>query len=373
MLTTRPLRTLVAALAVAVAAAPTWACTGISLKAADGAVVVSRTVEWALSDATHDSLVLFPRAHAFAAQTPEGYNGLSWKGRYGFVSLRAYDQDYGPDGLNEAGLYVGMYYFPGFADFAPYDKALAQRSLSVGDLMRWMLSSFKTVAEVRAALPSVRVVNVDDPRFGGAALPFHWKVADPSGASVVIEIVDGGQVKVHEAVLGVVTNSPTYDWHVTNLRNYLGLQQGSQAPVKIDRVTLSPLGAGSGLLGLPGDFTPPSRFVRAAAFTASVRPLATAEDAVGESFRILDSFNIPLGSLAGGAEQAKDIPGATQITTAADLQNRVLYFHTMANRQVQKLDLKQIDFAKIPQQVLNSGTSRRQAVRDITGDVKSRR
>jgi choloylglycine hydrolase len=366
-------RALCIALSLSLGSAPTLACTGISLQSADGAVVVSRTVEWALSDAKHDSLVLFPRNHDFIAQTPEGYNGLSWKGRYGFVSLRAYDQDYGPDGLNEAGLYVGMYYFPGFADFAPYDKAQAKRTVSVGDLMRWMLSSFKTVAEVRGALSSVKVVNVEDPRFGGAALPFHWKIADPTGASIVIEIQDGGQVKIHDTVLGVITNSPAYDWHVTNLRNYLGLQQGPKAAVALDRVSLSPLGAGSGLLGLPGDFTPPSRFVRAAAFVASVRPLATAEDAVGESFRILDSFNIPLGSLAPTKDQAKDIPGATQITTAADLKNRVLYFHTMANRQVQRLDLKAIDFEKIPQQVLNSGTSRKQAIRDITADIKTRR
>lgn len=352
---------------------PALGCTGISLKSGDGAVVVSRTVEWALSDARHDSLVLFPRNHLYTAQTPEGYNGLSWRGRYGFVSLRAYDQDYGPDGLNEVGLYVGMYYFPGFADFASYEKSEAKRSVSVGDWMRWMLSSFNTVAEVRAALSDVRVVNVEDPRFGGAALPFHWKIADPTGASVVIEITNGGQIKVHETVMGVVTNSPTYDWHVTNLRNYLGLQQGPKAAVTLDRVSLAPLGAGSGLLGLPGDFTPPSRFVRAAVFVASVRPLATAEDAVGESFRILDSFNIPLGSLAPSKDQAKDIPGATQITTASDLKNRVLYFHTMANRQVQKLDLKAIDFERIPQQVLNGGTSRKQAIRDITVDVKTSR
>ncbi len=91
-------RALCIALSLSLGSAPTLACTGISLQSADGAVVVSRTVEWALSDAKHDSLVLFPRNHDFIAQTPEGYNGLSWKGRYGFVSLRAYDQDYGPDG-----------------------------------------------------------------------------------------------------------------------------------------------------------------------------------------------------------------------------------------------------------------------------------
>lgn len=374
MLTRMPLwRTLSAALTLSIATTPALPCTGISLKAADDAVVVARTVEWALSDAKHDSLVLFPRNHVFAAQTPEGYNGMRWTGRHGFVSLRAYDQDYGPDGMNEAGLYVGMYYFPGFADFAAYDPAESGRSLSVGDLMRWMLSSFDTVAEVRAALDGVRVINVDDPRFGGAALPFHWKVADPTGASVVIEIVDGGQVKIYEAVLGVITNSPTYDWHVTNLRNYLGLTQGPKATVALDHVKLAPFGAGSGLLGLPGDFTPPSRFVRAIAFTASVRPLATAEDAVYEAFRILDSFNIPLGSLAPVGGQATDIPGGTQITTAADLKNRVLYFHTMANRQVQKLDLKQIDFGRIRQQVLNGGARRTQAVHDITPDVETPR
>jgi choloylglycine hydrolase len=361
------------ALALSIAAGPALSCTGISLKSTDGAVVAARTVEWAMSDAGHDSLVLFPRSHHYTAQTPEGDNGLSWTGVYGFVSLRAYGQDYGPDGMNEAGLYVGMYYFPGFADFAAYDKALAERSLSVGDLMRWMLSSFKTVAAVQAELNGVRVVNVDDPRFGGAALPFHWKIADATGASIVVEIIEGGQIKVHETVLGVITNSPTYDWHVTNLRNYLGLSQGSKAAVTLDQLKLTPLGAGSGFIGLPGDFTPPSRFVRATALTASARPLNTAEDAVFEAFRILDSFNIPLGSLATVGEQPTDIPGATQITTAADLTNRVFYFHTMANRQVQKLDLKEIDFGRIPQQVLDSGRRRTQAVHSIVEDVQTSR
>ena len=94
-----------------------FACTGISLRAADGGVVVARTVEWALGDAKHDRLVIFPRGRDFTALTPEGPKGRRWTSRHGFVTITAYDQDYGPDGLNEAGLYVGMYYFPGFAEF----------------------------------------------------------------------------------------------------------------------------------------------------------------------------------------------------------------------------------------------------------------
>jgi choloylglycine hydrolase len=131
-------------------------------------------------------------------------------------------------------------------------------------------------------------------------------------------------------------------------------------------VKLSPLGSGSGLVGLPGDFTPPSRFVRAAVLTASARPLATADDAVFEAFRILDNFNIPVGASATPDKLAKDITSATQITTVSDLKNRVLYFHSMDNRQVRKVDLSKIDFSKIEQQVLEEGADRRQQVKEVT-------
>ncbi|WBQ12928.1 choloylglycine hydrolase family protein [Hyphomonadaceae bacterium BL14] len=345
---------------------PASACTGISLRASDGSRIVARTVEWALSDADHDTLVLFPRDHQFTAQTPEGFNGLSWTGRYGFISLGAYGEPYGPDGMNEAGLYVGMYYFPEYASFAPYEASQAARSLSVGDLMRWMLSSFATVDEVRVNIEAVRVVNVEDPRFGGAPLPFHWKIEDPSGASIVIEIVNGGKVQIHESFMGVITNSPDYGWHLTNLRNYLGLSPVAELPVEIAGETFAPFGAGTGLRGLPGDFTPPSRFVRAVALSASGRPLETGNEAVFEAFRILDSFNIPVGATGPTDTIAADIESATQITTAWDLTARRMFFHTMSDREVRTIDLNRIDFDTPGMRIITEGASARQTVRDIT-------
>jgi len=342
------------------------ACTGISLKAGDGSVVVARTVEWALSDAQHYRIALFPRNKAFVSLTPEGPNGMQWTGRHGFLSMTAYGQDYGPDGMNEVGLYVGMYYLPGFAEYSPYDPKQAARSLSVGDFMQWMLSSFSSVEEVRANLDKIRVINVEDKRFGGAALPFHWKISDPSGASIIIELVEGGKMKIYDAFLGVVTNAPTYDWHLTNLRNYLQLTPDPRQTLKVGDLDLSPLGSGSGMIGLPGDFTPPSRFIRAAALTASARPLPSALDATFEAFRILDGFNIPLGAILPRNALPADIPGATQITSASDLSNRVYYYHTMFNRQVRKIDLKRIDFGTIQQQVLDDDSGRQNEVRDIT-------
>jgi choloylglycine hydrolase len=352
--------------ALAIYQAPASACTGISLVSEDGGVIVARTVEWALGDAKHNQIVIFPRGKVFRAQTPDGLNGMSWKGRFGLVSVAAYDQPYGPDAMNERGLYVGAYYFPGYADYKPYDKKHADRSMSVGDFMQWMLSSFETVAEVRQNLGKVLVVDVKDPRFGGVPLPFHWKIADATGASIVVEIVNGGEIKVYDTFKGVIANSPTYDWHLTNLRNYLNLSAQPAAPLAIDGKSVSPFGSGSGLVGLPGDFTPPSRFVRASLFTATARPLPTTADAVFEAFRILDSFNIPVGLTAKPDKISKEIASATQITTAADLKNRRYYFHTMDNREVRMIDFSKIDFSTVKEQMIDIDEGQRNRVRELS-------
>jgi choloylglycine hydrolase len=345
---------------------PAIACTGISLMSEDGGVVVARTVEWALGDAKHNQIVVFPRGKSYRAQTPDGMNGKSWSGKYGLVSVSAYDQPYGPDAMNEKGLYVGVYYFPGYADYKIYDKKHADQSMSVGDFMQWMLSSFETVEEVKRNLNKVLVVDVKDPRFGGAPLPFHWKIADPTGASIVVEMVNGGEIKVYDAFRGVIANSPTYDWHLTNLRNYLNLSTQPAAPLSIDGKSVLPFGGGSGLVGLPGDFTPPSRFVRAAVLTATTRPLPTSVDAVFEAFRILDGFNIPIGVTAKPAKIAQDIESATQITTVADLKNQRYYFHTMSNREVRMIDLSKIDFSTVKEQIFDGDEGRKNTVREIS-------
>lgn len=342
------------------------ACTGISLGSVDGGVIVARTVEWALGDAKHNQIVIFPRGKVFRAQTPDGLNGMSWKGKFGLVSVAAYDQPFGPDAISERGLYVGAYYFPGYANYKPYDKRHADRSMSVGDFMQWMLSSFETVEEVRKNIGKVLVVDVKDPRFGGVPLPFHWKIADATGASIVVEIVNGGEIKVYDTFNGVVANSPTYDWHLTNLRNYLNLSTQPAAALVIDEKPVTPFGSGSGLVGLPGDFTPPSRFVRASVFTATARPLPTTADAVFEAFRILDGFNIPVGVTAKPDKISHEIESATQITTAADLKNRRYYFHTMANREVRMIDLSKINFSTVEEQVIDLDEGKKNNVREMS-------
>ena len=344
----------------------TFACTGISLRSKDGGVVVSRTVEWALSDAQHNKVLIVPRAKNFVAQTPDGNNGKTWKSKYGFVTLTAYGQPFGPDGLNEEGLYVGLYYLPGFAEYAVYKPSNAKKSMSVGDCMQWMLSSFKTVEEVLQKMDEILVVGVNNKDFGEADLPFHFKIADSSGNSKIIEIVNEGEIKVYEPYLDVITNSPTYDWHILNQRNYLHLSNKAKQAKVFGDYQIVANGAGSGLIGLPGDFTPTSRFVRAAAFTASCRPLDSSLEAVLESFRILDNFNIPLGSNLPESSLPKGIVSATQLTSASDLKEKVYYYHTMWNRQIRKIDLSKIDFSKLREQVIDDDVLKINNIKNLT-------
>ena len=128
----------------------------------------------------------------------------------------------------------------------------------------------------------------------GFVPPVHYIVHDAGGGCAVLEYVET-QLKVHKNHLGVLTNSPTFDWHVTNLRNYINLGVTGLPPLKLEGKAFAPFGQGSGMLGLPGDFTPPSRFIRAVAFTQSALPVDKAEDGVKQAFHILNQFDIPKG------------------------------------------------------------------------------
>ena len=105
--------------------------------------------------------------------------------------------------------------------------------------------------------------------------------------------------------LGVLTNSPSFDWHMTNLRNYIALKSARCAAGEVRRQDVAGFGMGSGMLGLPGDFTPPSRFVRAAVFSATAIPAADATAGVFSGFHILNNFDIPYGSRAHQRERQR--------------------------------------------------------------------
>lgn len=344
------LRTSLVALLVAAFASGavhrTEACTAITLRAVDGSVVYGRTMEWGAFD-LFSRVMVVPRGQAFTSRMPDGEPGLEWTARYGFVGLDGLNRSIALDGTNEAGLTVGALYHPGFAKYPAFDPATRARSIDPVDVTNYILGTFGSVAELRAGFGAVRVVDVVEQVLGFAA-PLHFIVLDPTGDSVVIEFLNG-EVQITDALLGVLTNAPTYDWHLTNLRNFVNLSPVALPGREVGELDFRPLGAGSGMIGLPGDFTPPSRFVRAVAFSATARPTADADETVYEVFRILDNFNVPLGAAEGSGLVDEDVGmrSATLWTSAVDTQNLILYYHTQHNRRVRMLDLKKIDFGAL--------------------------
>lgn len=329
------------------------ACTGITLTGSDNSVVRGRTVEWGTFD-IKPRLAIIPRGTQFSAQAmPDGKAGITWKAKYGVVATDGLHRDAYVDGINEKGLSIGIFYLPGFAEYVDYDPKQAGVSMAPADVAGFLLTQFATIAEVREALTKIRIVKVVEPSLG-FPMPLHWFVSEPSGKSIVIELVKEG-LTIYDATLGVITNAPTYDWHLTNLRNYLNLSAISLPTKKIADMKFAPLGAGSGMIGLPGDFTPPSRFVRAVAFSQSARPTKGGFDTVREVFRILDNFNVPIGAAEGSEEGVTKDPlySATQWTTAADMKNLVFYYHTQYNRAIRMVDLKRINFGAIGGKIIH--------------------
>lgn len=319
------------------------ACTGITLTATDGAVIYGRTMEWGTFD-LNSRVVIVPRGHVFTAHTPDEKPGMAWNAKYGVVGMDAVGKDIIVDGMNEKGLTVGLFYHPGFAEYQKYDPAKAGESMAPTDVGQYLLTTCATVEEARAAIAKARVVAVVEPALGFAP-PVHFLVTEPSGKAIVIEFLKG-ELNVFDAPLGVITNAPSYDWHETNLRNYINLSPVALPSKRMEDLDFAPLGGGSGMIGLPGDFTPPSRFVRAVAFSKTARPTKTGDETIYELFRILDNFNVPLGAAEGSGESKMlGMRSATIWTSGYDTRNRIVYYHTQNNRRVRKVDLNNIDFA----------------------------
>jgi choloylglycine hydrolase len=274
-------------------------CTSLRLRAGDGTVLVGRTMEYALD--VNWELRAVPRGVRQTSAAPHG-DGLSWTGVHGYVGIGVAEttafgmtipsQPSVPDGVNEQGLYAGLLYLPSFAEYEEPGGVAAERLLAPMDAAAYVLGTCATVAEAVAAFATVVVWAAPLPVIG--VPPLHLVLHDRDGAAAVIEWV-AGRRHVYDNPIGVATNSPPLDWHLINLRNYINQTAMDVPSMTLDGRTYAPIGEGSGMLGLPGDFTPPSRFVRAVAFSATARPPATAAGGVSAAMHLLSSFDITRG------------------------------------------------------------------------------
>jgi len=150
-------------------------------------------------------------------------------------------------------------------------------------------------------------------------------------------------LKVYDDPLGVITNAPTFDWHLTNLNNYVNLSALGPAPKKLDGITLRSMSTGTGLHGLPGDFSSPSRFVRAAIFSATAKPSKDDQAAVSQAFHLLNQFDIPPGAVRTAVGKNDVEVEWTLATVVRDPKNLTLYVKTFDDQNIRSFSLKKLD------------------------------
>jgi choloylglycine hydrolase len=334
------------------------ACTAFQLKSNDGAQIYVRSMEF--GEALNSKALIVPRGTEFTGTAPGGQPGKMWKAKHGYVGLNvAEDPSTVADGMNEKGLAIGVLYLPGFAQYLPADAAVRDKSIASWEVANYLLANCATVEEAAAALQNeLYVVQEEFPAFK-MVMPFHWWIGDASGKVIIAEYVDG-KLAIHDAPLGVLTNSPPYEWQQINVSNFVDLSPVNAPERKLGDFTSINYGQGSGAVGLPGDMTPPSRFVRVALFSHWATPADTALETVNLGFHVLNTFDIFNGAIKSqqpdGTPRTKTlIAGAkpklvdsdiTEWAVAHDRTNLVSYIRTYGGQLIQKIDHKTIDFGQ---------------------------
>ncbi len=333
------------ALVTALLADGAQACTSFLIGAADGGKVYGRTLEFGM--ALESQLTIVPRKLALAGTGPDAKagTGLHWTSRYGAAGANGLGLPILVDGVNEAGLAGGLLFHPNYAVFQDVKPDEASNSIASYEMLLYVLTSFATVAEAKAGIAKIKVNRAPQAAFG-MPVPVHMTLHDTTGASIVVEYIDG-QLQIHDNPTTVMTNAPTFDWHVTNLNNYLNLSLTDPAPRKIGTTQLSPPSTGTGLLGLPGDMSSPSRFVRAFVYSRAAPVAKTSEEAVGTAFHLLNNFDIPPGTIRteAGGKTGGGVAGfeTTEWMSVSDLKARRFYLRTYGDFQSRMIDLTKAD------------------------------
>ena len=328
---------------------PLIGCTSFQVRSQDGAVIYCRSLEFGFP--LQSEILIAPRATSYTGTAPDGKSGIKWKVKYGFLGMnQSMAQNFVNDGMNEKGLAVGCLYLPKFAQYEKPDADQNERTLGAWELATYLLSTCATVQDVKAAIPNIIVAQEPTPQLNGFFLPVHFHICDATGASLVIEYV-GGERRVHDNPVGVLTNSPPFDWQMNHLMSYVNLSPVNAPNLQLKNYKVQFAGQGSGLLGLPGDYSAPSRFVRAALFSSFATPPKNAIGAVRLGFHLLNTFDVVDGLVRAGGQEERVPAGMrdteiTQWVVVYDQTNRKAYFRTYEGLAIQMVDLKKLDFTE---------------------------
>lgn len=301
-------------------------CTAATYQTKD--LYFGRTLDYLFSYG--EEVVITPRSYPFSFRHMPAMDS-----HFALIGMACVMNDYPLyyDAVNEKGLCIAGLNFPKNAVYQT--PVPGKTNLAQFELIPWLLGQFSTVSEVRQALSSLVLTN---DAFCGQLppTPLHWIIADASEAITVESVADG--LKVYDNPVGILTNNPPFDRQLFNLNNYMNLSPKQPCNRFSEQLPLSTYCLGMGGLGLPGDLSSMSRFVRAAFTKMNSVSGDSEEESVSQFFHILGSVD----QQRGCSEDENGKYEITLYTSCCNAATGTYYYTTYNNHQITAVDMHRV-------------------------------
>ena len=298
-------------------------CTCITLKTKD--CYFGRNLD--LESTFGEKVIVTPKNYEFTLRHNE-----KMKTKYAMIGMGTVVDDYPlyADSGNEKGLCMAGLYFPGNAVyFEEKEKAI---NIASFELIPWCLGNFSSIAELREVLEKINITNQTFQK-NMPVVDLHWMISDEKECIVLEQTKKG--LQIYENPYGVLTNNPPFDFHQTNINNYMNISAKFPSNMFSEELSLKPYGQGMGMMGLPGDVTPTSRFVRAVFYKFNSIIDEDDESSISQFFHILDSVSMIKGSVI----TKENLYDMTTYSSCINASKGIYYFKTYYNNQIHAVSL----------------------------------
>lgn len=299
-------------------------CTAITYKTKSHYFGRNLELEYSYSE----SVTITPRNYPFTFRKTGDMNS-----HYAMIGMAYVVNDYPLyyDATNEKGVSMAGLNFP---DNAHYKTEISGKdNIAPFELIPWILGQCANLKEVKILLKNVNIVQIDYSDELPLS-PLHWMISDRNGSIVVESMKEG--LRIYDNPAEVLTNNPPFDYHMTNLSNYMSLTNDKPGNYFSDKIELESYSRGMGTLGLPGDWSSASRFVRAAFVRCNSVSGESEKESVSQFFHILDSVKMPRGAVKMG----ENLYEITIYSSCCNTDKGIYYYKTYEDRCIKKVSMQ---------------------------------
>ncbi len=298
-------------------------CTAVTYKTTDHYFGRNLDLEYSYKE----TVTITPRNYEFKFRKVD-----SIKNHYAIIGM-AYVAGNFPlyyDAINEKGLGMAGLNFPGNADYKEIE--VGKRNIAPFEFIPYILSQCSNIEETKKLLKEINIVQIN---FSDElpASPLHWIIADKESSITVESVKDG--LKVYDNPVGILTNNPTFDIHLFNLNNYMSLSTEKPINNFSKELNLETYSRGMGAMGLPGDLSSASRFVKATFTKMNSKSGNSESESISQFFHILESVYQQRGCVHMGEDKYE----ITIYSSCCNLDKGIYYYTTYENNQISGIDM----------------------------------